>query len=87
MKYNLYTIKDEITGELSNPFPMRNDKELMRVAKIMANSPEQNYLNENIGDKVILAIGTWNNETGELTNAIRQIARGNDLVEVKNGKK
>ncbi len=81
MTQKLYTIKDTVTGEMLMPFTQVNDATMLRGAKIMVKVKEENFLNQNIKDKQIYRLGTFDNVTGEIKSEVKFICNAIDLLE------
>ncbi len=86
MKLRIYTIKDTITGEMAMPFTQVNEKAMLRSAAIMANSAQENGLTQNIEDKQIWSLGTFDNLTGEIKSKVEFVQNVVDLKQTKRTK-
>lgn len=67
MKYNLYSIYDEILNVYNNPYPSINDQDAQRQLKMASNDPDT-QLHQSPQDFSLYHVGTYDDELGEYTN-------------------
>lgn len=80
MKIEIYAMKDTLVGYMQ-PFYQANKHVAMRNFKITVNHPESNL--KDIAHNIELyKIGTFDDQTGEITNDIEYICKGIDVLEV-----
>ncbi len=80
MKQFLYTIEDTVARSHSHPIQGINDGQIIRSLQLMANSPQENELKQNIEDKKLWRIAEMNIETGEIKADLKLIMNVEDLI-------
>lgn len=80
MKLGIYSIKDNLIGFMS-PFYSENNATAIRMFSRAANEPEKNAVNEYIENKELWAIGTFNDQTGEIISEVIYLAKGTDVLQ------
>lgn len=78
MTYNVYVLRDNVTGIFKAPFLMYNDAEAMRWAKWAAKEQKESE----IDGIELFKIGTYNNENSIVVQ--ENIKRMCTLMELKN---
>lgn len=65
---NIYSVKDTRTGEFAQPFFTKHDTQAVRIfAEAVKTDDANNMLFKYPRDFTLHKVGTWNNETGELS--------------------
>lgn len=79
MKINLYSVKDTKVGFM-NTWGELNDNAAKRDFKEAINDP-RSVLNKHPYDMELYLVGTWDDQTGELTSSVSYLASGKDFYE------
>lgn len=80
MKLLLYAVKDNLVS-FSHPFVARNDNDALRMFINSARSEEPNTVNTNPEDKSLYALGSYDDETGQLVADLRHLASATTYIE------
>ena len=79
MKINIYAIKDQVTGQLANPFYMQNDEQAKREFKIAVQ--EDKKLNLIKEDLQLFKLGEFDDETGQIKSKVEFLMNATTSVE------
>lgn len=82
MKYNLYAVKDTVTGEFGAPYLGKNDNEAIRGFAYGVNAPSNNLIHTHPEDMQLFKMGEFDIQTGEITSKVEFLKNG---AEVKKG--
>ena len=78
MIVGLYSIRDELVG-FGKPFALPSDDVAIREYKKAVKAETPNDVNTNIPDSVLFALGTFDDQSGEITPRKVQLLRANEV--------
>ncbi len=78
MKLGIYSVKDTKIGYMQ-PFYQNNEAVAVRNLSNAVNSPQLNNINQNIEDMELWQLGTFDDQTGEITSEIKFVIKAIDL--------
>lgn len=78
MKLKIYSIKDTKIGYMQ-PFYQNNEAVAVRSLANAVNSPQLNNINQNLEDMELWQLGTFDDQTGEITSEIKFVIKAIDL--------
>ena len=79
MKYNIYSVKDTVTGEFGSPYLGKNDAEAIRGFEYGVTTPSTHIIYTHSRDMQLFKMGELDINTGEITSKVEFLASGSEF--------
>ena len=83
MKLKMYAVKDNVQGEMMNPFLLRNAEEARRAFGQAINSGKDNNICIYYKDMALYELGEYDTSTGIINSNVEYVCSGVDVKENK----
>lgn len=86
MKLKMFAVKDNVQGEMMNPFLLRNAEEARRAFRQAVNSNKDNNICIYYKDMALYELGEYDSATGNISSNVEYVCSGADVKENKENK-
>lgn len=84
MLFNMYSVKDEMTGKFMNPMFIEAEEQADRLAirQFKSNLNNIQLWKDNPNDYSLYLVGTFDDETGAAASPLNKVVSGRSLLDV-----